>query len=91
MRSVLQNNKECWVCGVTEGLHDHHIFFGGNRKNSERYGLKVWLCGYHHNLSNDGVHFNRELDLGLKKVAQAKFEEAHSRDEFMAIFGRNYL
>lgn len=31
------------------------------------------------------------LDLRLKQDCQRKFEETHSREEFMAIIGRNYL
>ena len=27
----------------------------------------------------------------LKQICQRKFEETHSREEFMAIIGRNYL
>lgn len=92
MKSIIQKNKECYVCRTTYGLHDHHIFYGtSNRKQSEKYGLKVWLCGADHNLSNRGVHFNKELDLELKQLAQRKFEETHSREEFMREFGRNWL
>lgn len=42
-------------------------------------------------MSNEGVHFNRELDLKLKRECQEKFEETHSREEFMKIIGKNYL
>jgi hypothetical protein len=42
-------------------------------------------------MSNDGVHFNRELDLKLKRACQAKYEETHSREEFIALIGRNYI
>lgn len=42
-------------------------------------------------MSNEGVHFNRELDLKLKRECLAKFEETHSREEFMKIIGKNYL
>lgn len=92
MKSILQKNKECFVCRTTYGLHDHHIFYGtSNRKQSEKYGLKVWLCGADHNLSNMGVHFNKELDLELKQLAQRKFEETHTREEFRAVFGKNWL
>lgn len=31
------------------------------------------------------------LDLRLKQDCQRRFEETHSREEFMAIIGRNYL
>lgn len=93
MKTVIQDNKECYVCKTTLGLHDHHILYGtANRKKSELYGLKVWLCARHHNLSNEGVHFNRELDLQLKRLAQQYYETNYGcRLEFIDTFGRNYL
>ena len=92
MKSIIQNKKECFVCKTIYNLHNHHIFYGtANRRLSEKYGLKVWLCGNHHNLSNEGVHFNRKLDLYIKKIGQAAFEKTHTREEFMKIFGKNYL
>lgn len=69
-----------------------HVYFGmANRKWSEKYGLTVWLCGRHHNLSNEGVHFDRELDLHIKQVGQRAFEKNHTREEFLRVFGKNYL
>lgn len=35
----------CWLCGRWGWLEEHHIFGGANRKKSEKYGLKVGLCG----------------------------------------------
>ena len=58
-----------------------------NRKNSERTGLKVWLCYEHH----EYVHRNRLADLNLKAFAQTEFEKAHTREEFRQIFGKSYL
>ena len=92
MQSIIQKEKRCFVCGTTYNLHDHHIFYGNsNRKQSEKHGLKVWLCGHDHNMSNEGVHFNKELDTELKQLAQRKFEETHTREEFRAIFGKSWL
>ena len=91
MKSILQKNKECYVCRTTYQLEEHHIFFGtANRKQSEKCGLKVWLCAEHHR-GNSGVHHNRELDLSIKEFAQSEFEKTHSREEFIRIFGKNYL
>lgn len=92
MKTVLQNEKECYVCGTTFGLHDHHIFGASNRKHSEKRGLKVWLCGKHHNLSNEGVHFHKGLDNHLKEMAQ-KYYESHygTREDFRQEFGKSYL
>ena len=90
--SILQKDKKCLVCGTRTGLHYHHIFGGNaNRRISDKHGFTCWLCGNHHNLTDDGIHFNRELDTMVKKACQRKFEETHSRSEFMSLIGRNYL
>ena len=91
MKSVIQDEKECYLCEATQDLHDHHIFFGPNRQLSEKYGLKIWLCARHHNMSDYSAHFDKTLDLQFKKTAQRKFEETHTREEFLEVFGRNYL
>ncbi len=91
MNSLMQNEKCCYITGRTDHLHKHHIFFGPNRKNSEKYGCWVYLIGELHNLSKRGVHFNKELDLRLKHECQRKFEAKHGHEEFMRIFGKNYL
>lgn len=52
--------------------------------------LKVWLTPEYHRGKN-GPHQDRQTDLLLKRVCQRKFEETHSREEFMEIIGRNYL
>lgn len=91
MKSILQSNKRCWVCGSYNTV-EHHVFFGSaNRKKSEEYGLKVYLCGTHHNASDKGVHFNPTLDKTLKQFAQKKFEEKYSHEKFMEVFHKNYL
>lgn len=91
MKSILSNERECYVCHTPLNLHKHHIFFGPNRQNSEKYGCWVYLCAWHHNMSNVGVHFNRLLDVELKREAQQKFEELHSHGEFMEVFGKNWI
>jgi hypothetical protein len=84
--------RECYITKATEGLHKHHIFGGANRKLSEQYGLYVYLVPRLHNMSDDGVHFNREFDLRLKREGQMKFESLYgSREDFRRIFGKNYL
>lgn len=89
MKSILQENKECYTCG-SPYCEDHHIFFGPLRKISERYGLKVWLCTEHHK-GNEGPHLNRAFDIFLKKLAQREFLKNHTMDEWMKEFGRNFL
>lgn len=92
MKSIIQDRKECFICKSIYGLQEHHIFFGtANRKKSEQEGLKVWLCLEHHTGSKISPHYSREVDLKLKRIAQAKYEETHTREEFMQLFGKNYL
>lgn len=92
MQSIISNERECLVCGSTYNLHKHHIFFGSaNRKLSEKYGCWCYLCARHHNMSNEGVHFNKPLDTKLKEYTQRKFNEVYPDLDFMRIFGKNYL
>ena len=92
MKSILQTEKVCFICGTTLNLHDHHVIHGNaNRKQSEKYGLKVYLCAEHHTGEN-GVHFNKDMDDYLKRIAQEKFEsEIGSRESFREIFGKSFL
>ena len=79
------------ICGAPNP-HRHHVLYGtSNRKNSEKYGLVVPLCYRHHNGSGDGVHFNKTLDLELKMYAQDRFMEEYPEENFLQIFGRNWL
>ena len=89
---ILQADKECYFCGKKTGLHQHEIFFGSaNRKKSIEYGLQVWLCPEHHNMSSNGVHMNHKKDIELKRQAQKVFESQFGHEEFMKIFHKNYL
>jgi hypothetical protein len=95
MKSIIQKEKECFICRVnydvttTNELHEHHIFEG---KQSEKYGLKIWLCHRHPTTDTRySIHYQRQLDLELKQLAQKKFEELHSHEEFIEHFIKSYL
>lgn len=103
MKSVLHDKSlgTCYLCailhvdfGIKSDLEEHHIFGGNpNRKQSERHGLKVYLCREHHRESAEAVHRpdkNNHQRL-LQEIAQTVFEKNHTREEFMAIFGKSYL
>ena len=92
MRTILQGRKECYFTHRTDDLEEHHIFGASNRKHSEEYGLKVWLTHDWHNEPPNGAHHCRKTDLFLKQIAQSAFEHTYgNREDFMRIFGRNYL
>lgn len=91
-KSILQDDeKHCYLTGRAGTLHKHHIYPGYSRQKSEDHGFFVFLTPELHNMSSEGVHFNHELDLRLRRECQRKYEEAHSREEFMKIIGRSYL
>jgi len=89
LKSIIQDKKYCFICGTSQ-VEEHHIFRGPNRKVSEQLGLKVWLCKEHHT-GQTGVHNNQGLNSYLQKLAQRKYEETHTREEFMQEIGRSYL
>lgn len=37
------------------------------------------------------VHFNRDLDLMVRRDAQRAFEQTHTRADWFKLFGKNYL
>ena len=89
--SILQSEKECWFCGALAGLEEHHIFAGtANRRISEKYGLKVWLCNKDHT-GKDGAQYDPQKNLELKQEAQRKFEALYSHDMWMRLIRKNYL
>lgn len=93
VRSLLQRNKACYVCGTTLNLHLHHIFYGtANRRLSDSDACVVYLCVYHHTGAK-GVHNNRKLDLTLKARCQIEWQKQNNKtkEDFIKRYGRNYL
>jgi hypothetical protein len=90
--SILQDTKQCYVCGKTD-IHTHEVYFGKNRNKSIEDGCCVYLCPKHHNMSNEGVHFNKQLDLQLKQSMERKWLEYYNKtiDDFIQRYGKNYI
>ena len=89
MNSILQTTKECYICGTTLCLEQHHVLHGSRRRIADRLGLTVWLCPEHHRGAN-GVHFNHQLDEALKRKAQEEYVKIHGIEEWMKIVRKNY-
>ena len=88
-KSILQDEKVCYVSGSQYNLDCHHIYAGiGKRKIADREGCWVWL---RHDIHMDLHDRNKELDYRLKRECQEKFEETHTREEFRKLFGKSYL
>ena len=82
----------CHLCarmGRTEMTycHEHHVYPGKNRKASDKAGFVIPLCPRHH----AEIHKKYKLMKDVQQEIQRKYEQTHSREEFMKIIGRNYL
>lgn len=92
-KSIVFPMNKCCVCGKSINVRSHEIFFGtANRKKSIEDGMVAPLCDKDHNTSSAGVHFNKELDLKLKRKAQQVWENTYGdRDAFIKRYGKSYL
>lgn len=96
-KCIMPDNPPFWrnakaVEGRRENYHRHEIFYGNaNRKLSIEDGLVVFLKPEQHNMSNQGIHFNKRYDLMVKQAGQKEYEKTHSREEFVRRYGKNYI
>lgn len=87
----------CYLCTKLYGdnsyrfTQEHHIYGGPNRDISEAEGLKVYLCIAHHTDGPQAVHNNHDNMLILQQDGQRAYERSHTREEFIALIGKNYL
>ena len=86
--SVFFTENECMVCKSTYQLTWNEIYRGRNRINSMKYGFCLRMCLTCHKNYQDDVDFNDYWH----KQGQLYFEEHYgTREDFLAIFRRNYL
>ena len=100
-RSIMQDKSggECYLCKRLLGIdtpaacrEEPHAMPGtANRKLAEHYGLKVYLCPYHHRNGPEAVHMCQRTDLLLKQAAQRIFEQKYNHKKWMEVFNKNYL
>ena len=102
MKSIMHNKQAhtCYLCMYLHSdymtrtrLEEHHVFGGFNRKLSEKYGLKIYLCHEHHNdpFCPESIHHNKTIKHDIQRIAQRKFMTAYPDKDFISIFGKNYI
>lgn len=99
-QSILhRKDGTCYLCcrlehdyRVHKDLEEHHAFPGNPwRQISEYFGFKVYLCPEHHRNGPAAVHNDAEMLRLIQRDIQEEYEQTHSREEWMAIMGKNYL
>lgn len=90
MKSIINEEFKCNICGRIFNLERHHCIFGtANRTKAEEDGLWVWLCHDCHYGIHNGNNWAKEL---LQKEAQEEWEKEYgSREDFIKRYGRSYL
>lgn len=90
---IMPDNSPIWRNFRFPGSHRHEIFFGPNRKQSIIDGLVIFLPPELHNMSSRGIHFNRDFDLSVKRLAEKQWLNFYGRtiEEFRSVYGKNYL
>jgi len=85
--SILTNSLEkCYLCpNKKDDIHE--IYAGSKRIISIKNGFCIPICRKCHS----EIQSNEEKMLKLKIECQKKYEESHSREEFMKMVGKNYL
>lgn len=87
------NQGMCFLCHEYKKLEEHHIFGGANRKNSQKYKLKVNLCAECHREGPKAAHKCAETAQKLHEYGQklAMRRYGWTKDEFREIFHANYI
>ena len=94
MNKSIMPNYEKWATEYFPGLHKHHIFGGNpNRRLSEEDGLFVYLPPELHDMSDKGIHFDKEFMDYAHKVGQEAWMKYYNKttEDFIKKYGKNYL
>lgn len=75
------------MCSAGGDLVRHEVFGGADRQTSKAVGMWTRLCPSCHRK----VHQHGIADKMLKATAQMIFEQIHTHEEFIALFGENHI
>lgn len=93
MKNSIMPKDDRWSIEHFEGSHKHHVFGGANRKLSEKDGLFIYLRPEMHNMSNKGIHFDKNFMEDAHIAGQKAWMKYYNKTEedFRQRYGRNYL
>ena len=89
---ITKDLEHCYLCtkqGIKNISKDdlHELIEGKNRQVSMKYGLVIPICRKCHEI----VTNDKTLQDKLHKVAQKEFKKHYKSENFVQIFGKNYL
>ena len=93
IKSIIQNEKVCYITGDTYDLHEHHVFGGAYKAASDRLGLKIYLRPDWHNMADYGIHFDKELRERIQDEVQRFAMEYYgwTIEQWIIEVGRSFL
>ena len=82
-----------WKTKRFSGSHRHEVFGGPNRQRSIKDGLVIFLTPEMHNMSNAGIHFNKQFMDYAHKVGQLALMEYYNKtkEDFIKEYGKSYI
>lgn len=85
---ITKDFSKCYICQIeTEDLEKHEVFAGRNRQTSMKFGLVIPVCQKCH----EKIPKTKTLNQNLHKIGQKAFEKKHKNENFIKLFGKNYL
>lgn len=89
---ITKDLEHCYLC-AKQGIKNipkddlHELIEGKNRQVSMKYGLVIPICRKCHEI----VTNDKTLQDKLHKVAQKEFKKHYKTENFVQVFGQNYL
>lgn len=81
--------RTCFITGDTQRVHPHHIFSGGRKALSEKYGFMLPLRADWHEGTSYSIHQDRNLELKYKTLCENYWVSTlhRSKEEWIEEFG----
>lgn len=89
VKSIIQSDEKCYICGYIGDLETHHCWHGSNRKKADEDGLTVRLCRLcHSNLHDKGIK-----DRYLMEIAEKAYLSHYNKSigDFIDRYGKNVI
>lgn len=93
MEFCIMPKDEKWNNERFPGSHRHEVFGGANRQRSIKDGLVIFLKPELHNMSDKGIHFDKEFRDYAQKIAEETWIRYYNKtiEDFIKEYGKNYL